>query len=245
MNKQFYSTLYLADVSDAEAREFFNQCIPEVAPVVGRRLRTSDADWQTIYAVRVLTSEFKSRQPHTQCSVLCTRRSAAVILAPCSASPRLSPTRSLTFGKRVCGLSLVLRPLALSLFFARLLVVVSSIVSNAESHVDEGLDDFISETVTPAHYAAVALELLRAPGHAVPVSQLHMKFGKAVAAALLKANFIALQDAPPLGAGVDPDDPSATVKLYRPVCAAEVLIWRRMVQRLEDVSARLDHRHIS
>jgi hypothetical protein len=243
MNKQFYSTLYLADVSDTEAREFFNQCIPEVAPVVGRRLRASDADWQTIYEVRVLTSGFKSRQPHTQCSVLC---NAQVCGGNIGALQRVATAVSDTvpdLWKEGVWLKLG----AASTFSkpARLLSVVSSIASNAESHVDEGLDDFISENVTPAHYAAVALELLRAPGHAVPVSQLHKKFGKAVAAALLKANFIALQDAPPLGAGVDPDDPTATVKLYRPVCAAEVLIWRRMVQRLEDVSARLDHHRVS
>lgn len=103
---------------------------------------------------------------------------------------------------------------------------VLNIVSNAESHVEEGLGDTDLE---PGLYASVALELLRTPGNAVLVSDLHSKFGKA-AAALLAADYVAFQDTAPLGASVP--DPFATVKLYRPVCAAEVLIWRRMEQRL-------------
>ena len=85
-------------------------------------------------------------------------------------------------------------------------------------------------------YAAVALELLHAPGHAVPISVLHQKHGHASSTALLEANYIALQDAMPLGAQVQ--DPVATNKLmYRPVCAAEVIVWRGMEKRLKELRA--------
>ena len=84
-------------------------------------------------------------------------------------------------------------------------------------------------------YAAVALDLLHAPGHAVPISVLHQKHGQASPTALLEANYIALQDAVPLGAQVQ--DPVATNKLYRPVCAAEVIVWRGMEKRLMKLRA--------
>ena len=100
--------------------------------------------------------------------------------------------------------------------------------------MEDGLAD-VTVAATPALYAAVALELLRAPGHAVPVSVLHQKHGKAAAAALLEANYIALQDAAPLGTSAQ--DPVATIKLYRPGCAAEVFVWRRMETRLMLISS--------
>ena len=52
MNQQFYSSLYLADVSEEQARIFFFDRVLKFAPKAGAALLDSPSDWATIFNVR-------------------------------------------------------------------------------------------------------------------------------------------------------------------------------------------------
>ena len=172
-------------------------------------------------------------------AILRLRRCAVATSAPCSVLHQSSQLACRTHGKRVrCLTALGMRSLrcrnrACSLSCANpcpFCAVVSNIVSNAESHVEAALGDTVASL-----YAAVALELLHAPGHAVPISVLHQKHSQASPTALLEANYIALQDAVPLGAQVQ--DPLSG--LYLGLTRLCVVLHRVVVQHAPSSASRL------
>lgn len=116
------------------------------------------------------------------------------------------------------------------------------VLAGAEVSVLRGLSSGAhAADASPAHYAAVALALLRAPNHALDDAALRELVGAPALAALVSANLLGLQGAVPLGV----PEPIATAEEValpsrcRPFSAGEVCVWRRMQAELEAAAMHL------